>query len=83
MLEEHQILLNLQEVDMEVCETIMVEEVEHGLHSSDGWDLSTELDQARALEDGIIDERATKAMQLSQHIVGISNALADVGMLFV
>jgi hypothetical protein len=45
--------------------------------------LSTELDQARALEDGIIDECATKAMQLSQHIVGISNALADVGMLFV
>jgi hypothetical protein len=36
MLEEHQILLNLQEVDMEVCETIMAEEVEHGLHSSDG-----------------------------------------------
>jgi hypothetical protein len=40
-----------------------------------------ELDQARALVDGSTDERATEAMRLSQRVVGISNALADLGML--
>jgi hypothetical protein len=43
--------------------------------------LSAELDQAHALTDGITNERIAEAMRLSQCVVGISNALADLGML--
>jgi hypothetical protein len=43
--------------------------------------LSTELDQAHALTDGITNKRIVEAMRLSQCVVGISNALADLGML--
>jgi hypothetical protein len=43
-LEECQILLRLQEPDLEVHEAILVVELEHGLHSFDGRDLSVELD---------------------------------------
>jgi hypothetical protein len=81
MLEECQILLSLQEADLEVHEAILAEELECDLHSSDGRDLSAELDKARALADGITDERATEAMQLSQRVMGISSALVDLGML--
>jgi hypothetical protein len=35
-LEEHQILLSLLEANLEVCEVILVEELERSLHSSDG-----------------------------------------------
>jgi hypothetical protein len=52
MLEERQILLSLQEMDLEVREAILAEELERNLHSSDGRDLSPELDKARALADG-------------------------------
>jgi hypothetical protein len=65
-LEECQILLSLEEADLEVREVILVEELERGLHFSDGRDLSAPLD---------------KVMQLSQCIMGISNALVDLGML--
>jgi hypothetical protein len=43
-LEECQILLSLQEADLEVHEAILAEELERGPHSSDGLDLSVELD---------------------------------------
>jgi hypothetical protein len=59
----------------------MAEELACGLHSSHGRDLSAELDQACALTDGITNERATEVMRLSHRVVGISNALADLGML--
>jgi hypothetical protein len=64
-LEEHQILLSLLEANLEVCEVILVEELERSLHSSDGWDLSVKLDQAHVLIDGITDEHAAEAMRLA------------------
>jgi hypothetical protein len=64
-----------------VREVILAEEKECGLHSSDGWDLSMEIDKAHALMDGITDERAAEVMPLSQHVVAISTALVDLGML--
>jgi hypothetical protein len=70
-------------VDLEVREVILAEELERGLHSFDGWDLLTELDQTHAPPDEITDEHAVEAMRLSQHIVGISNALAHLGMLSI
>jgi hypothetical protein len=47
----------------------------------DVWDLTTELEEIRACVDGIMGERATEAGQLSQLVMGISNALVDLGML--
>jgi hypothetical protein len=47
----------------------------------DGWDMSTELEETRARVDEIKGERAAEAKQLSQLIVGISNALVDLGLL--
>jgi hypothetical protein len=40
-----------------------------------------EIDKAHALMDGITDERAAEVMPLSQHVVAISTALVDLGML--
>jgi hypothetical protein len=45
MLEERHILHCLQEKDLEVWEVILVEELEHDLHPTDGRDLSAELDK--------------------------------------
>jgi hypothetical protein len=53
------------------------------MQSTDGRDLSVELDQACSFADGITDEHAAEAMRLSQHAVGISIALANLGMLHV
>jgi hypothetical protein len=50
---------------LEVWEAILAEELEHGLHPTNGKDLSTELDKAHARVDRIDSERATEAEQLS------------------
>jgi hypothetical protein len=68
-------------VELEVHEVILVEELEHGLHSSDGWDLLVELDKAHALANGITDACAVEAMRQSQRVMGFSNAMVDLGML--
>jgi hypothetical protein len=81
MLVECQIFLYHQEAELEVCEVILAEELGSNLHSSDGRDLPVELDKACTIADGITDERTTEARQLSQHIMGISNVLVDLGML--
>jgi hypothetical protein len=60
---------------------ILAEELEHGLHPTDGRDLSVELDKARASMDRINGKRAAEAERLSQLVVEISNALVDLGML--
>jgi hypothetical protein len=48
---------------------------------SDGWDLSSVLDTAYACLDRINDECAAEARQLLWLVMGISNALVDLGML--
>jgi hypothetical protein len=50
-------------------------------NSPDGQDLSVELEETSACVDEIKGEHAVEAEQLSKQVVGISNALADLGML--
>jgi hypothetical protein len=81
MLEEHQILLTLQEVDLEVREVKLAEEKARGMHPFDGWDLLVELVELRAHMAGVEDECAAEAGKLSMLVVGVSNALVDLRML--
>jgi hypothetical protein len=67
-------------MDLEVREAILVEELEHDLHPTDGWELSVELDKARTCVDRIDGERATEAEQLSQWVMRISSVLVDLGL---
>jgi hypothetical protein len=60
---------------------ILVEEQVHSLHPPNGRNLSAELEETHAGVDGIKGERTTEAWQLSQPVMGISNALVDLGML--
>jgi hypothetical protein len=62
---------------------ILEEEQAHDMHPPDGRDLSAELEETHTHVDGIKSERAAKAEQQSQQVVGISNALVDLGMLLV
>jgi hypothetical protein len=52
-LEEHQILLFLYEVDLEMQEVILAEEQAHNMHPLDGWDLSAKLEETRVHVDVI------------------------------
>jgi hypothetical protein len=45
--------------------------------------MSAELEETRARVDEIKGECAVKAKQLKQLVVGISNALVDLGMLHI
>jgi hypothetical protein len=65
MLEEHQILISLQAMDLEVWEANLVEEQARGLHSFDGRDQSMELEEFHARMAGIDDEHAAEAGKLS------------------
>jgi hypothetical protein len=47
MQEEHEALLCLQEMDLEVHEALLAEELERGLHPPNGRDLPAELNEAR------------------------------------
>jgi hypothetical protein len=64
-----------------VREAILAEELECGLHPTNGRDLSTEMDKARARVARIDGERAAEAKQLSQRVMRISNVLVNLGQL--
>jgi hypothetical protein len=81
MLEECQILLSLSEMDLEVREVKLVEEQVRGLHSFDGWDLSAEQGELHTRVAEVEDEHIVEAKKLSMLVVGISNALVNLGML--
>jgi hypothetical protein len=81
MLEECQILLSLSEMDLEVREVKLVEEQVRGLHSFDGWDLSAEQGELHTHVAEVEDEHIVEAKKLSMLVVGISNALVNLGML--
>jgi hypothetical protein len=68
-------------MDLEVQEAKLVEEHARGLYSFDGRDLSTELEEFRMRVAGVEDEHTTKASKMLTLVVGISNALVDLGML--
>jgi hypothetical protein len=52
----------------------------HGFHSFNERDLSAELEKLRKCVAGVESECATKAVILSLSVMGISNALVDLGV---
>jgi hypothetical protein len=70
MLDEHQILLSLQLMDLEVQEAKLADKQVHNVHSFDRRDLSVELEELRASMDGVEDEHITKVGKLSTLVVG-------------
>jgi hypothetical protein len=60
-LEEHQILLCLQEVDLEVQEAILADEQARGQHPPDGCDQSVELEETPMRMDEINDKCTVEA----------------------
>jgi hypothetical protein len=64
-----------------VREAKLVKEQARGLHSFHGWDLSAELDEICARMARIDNECTAEAKKLSMLVMGISNALVDLGKL--
>jgi hypothetical protein len=58
----------------------LAEELAHDLYSFDGRDLSVELEVIHKHMATFENERATEAVQLSQSIMEISDALIDLGV---
>jgi hypothetical protein len=81
MLEERQILLSLQKKDLKVREAKLMEEQAHDLHSFDGWDLPTELEELHVRMAGVEDEHVVEAGELPTLVVEASNVLVDLEML--
>jgi hypothetical protein len=79
-LEECQILLSLQETNLERQEKKLVEEQAWGLYSSNGQDLSVELEELREHVAGVEGEHGIEAMKLSQLVLEISDSLVDLGV---
>jgi class 3 adenylate cyclase len=67
-------------MDLEVQEAVLAKEQVRDLLPSDRRDLPIELKEIRACVDGNERERASEVGQLSQLVMGISNALVDLGM---
>jgi hypothetical protein len=66
---------------LEVQKTILAEEQKRDMYPPDGRDLSVELDKTHTCFDRINDEHAAEVGLLSQLVMGISNALVDLGMM--
>jgi hypothetical protein len=81
MLDERADLLGLQEMDLEMCEVILAEELECGLHPLDGHDLPMELDESRAWVDGIADDCVVEVGRLSRQLMWVVSVLIDLGLL--
>jgi hypothetical protein len=81
MLEEHAAFLCLREMDLEVHEAILVDELERGLHPSDGLDLSIELDKSCACVDRTTNDCAIEGDLLSRQVVRVADVLVDLGLL--
>jgi hypothetical protein len=64
-----------------VQEVIPTEEQERDLHSFYGRDLLAKLEEIRSHVDRIAGERNVEAGQLLQLVMGILNALVNLGML--
>jgi hypothetical protein len=67
-------------MDLDVWEVVLIEELEHGLHLSNGRDLSVELDMAHVCVNKIDGEWAAEAEQLSWLVMRIPSVLVDLGM---
>jgi hypothetical protein len=64
-----------------VQEAKLVEDQARGLHSFNGQDMLVKQEELCARVAGVDDEHAAGARKLLMLIVGISNALVDLGML--
>jgi hypothetical protein len=80
ILEERRILLSLQETDLERRGERLTVEQAHGLPSYGGQDLSTGLNELCACVARVKDERTAEAMGLSRLVMGILDALVNLGM---
>jgi DnaJ-domain-containing protein 1 len=83
MLEERQILLSLQKTELVVRKTKLAEEQARGIRPFDAWDLLGELEELHARVAGVEDEQTAEAGRMSTLVVGIYNALVDLGMLLI
>jgi hypothetical protein len=81
MLEEWQIFLSLQKKELTMREAKLAEEQGHDLHSLDGCDLSTELEELRVLVARAEEEHAVEVGKLALLVIEASNTLVDLGML--
>jgi hypothetical protein len=79
-LEERRTFLSIQKTNLERRKEKLMEEQAHGLHSFDGRDLSTVLEEIRSRMVGIEDECATEAVRLSRLAMEISDALINLGV---
>jgi hypothetical protein len=68
------------ETDLEWREEKLVEEHARGLYSSDWRDLSVELEELCKRVAGVESKHATEAMQLSQSVMEVSDALVDMAV---
>jgi hypothetical protein len=66
---------------LEVQEVKLAEDHAQGLHPFNWWDLPVELEELHVHVAGVEDERAADARKQSTLVMGISNALVDLGML--
>jgi hypothetical protein len=53
----------------------------HDLHSFDGWDLPTELEELHVRMAGVEEEHAAKAEELVMLVIEASNILMDLRIL--
>jgi hypothetical protein len=78
-LEGRRFFLSVHEMDLQQREEKFDEEQARGLSSFDGRDISVEVEELHGCVAGIESECAIEAMQLSQSIMEIFDALIDLG----
>jgi hypothetical protein len=77
MLDEHAILLALQETDLGVHQAIMARELVHNLRHPDGCDLPAELDETHVWVHGTAGDEATEEGWLSRPHNQVAGVLID------
>jgi hypothetical protein len=80
-LQQHQLLISLQETDLKVWEAKLAEEQACGLHSFDGSDLSAKLEELCVHVAGVKNEHAVEDGELSTMVMEASNTVVDQRML--
>jgi hypothetical protein len=68
---------------LEWWEEKLAEEYAHGLYSFNGRDLLVELEELHGQVPRVESERVTEAVQLSQSVMEISDALVDLGVFHI
>jgi hypothetical protein len=79
-LDDRVALLGLQEMDLEVCVAIVVEELERSLRYLHRRDLPVKLYKARTRANEIASDRVAKAERLSRQLMRVAGVLIDLGL---